>query len=99
MKAADVQIGAVYLTRIGEELARVEVVREAFRDPGTKRASGRAGPRRWYVRREGSSSCLPKPRNAAALHTEAEARANLAAAHGVVDLRDDSMAWGQSRRP
>lgn len=62
MKLKDVTYGETYLTKIGESLARVVVLGEAYR--GTYRGNG---PTRFWVRREGEVTRLPKPRTAAAL--------------------------------
>jgi hypothetical protein len=61
VKLADVKIGEVYLTKIGEELARVVVVDRRL-EPTRK------GYRTTFrVRREGERELLPKSRTAAAL--------------------------------
>lgn len=66
MKQANVQIGATYETRIGEEIARVVVVRMV-----TELTRGAFGSKRnqtrFEVRREGESKPLPKLRAASAL--------------------------------
>lgn len=64
MKTADVQVGQVYLCRVGETLRRVIVI---TRLPGDMRASGRRGPDVFRVRRVDTNSDLPKARHATAL--------------------------------
>jgi hypothetical protein len=65
MKAKDVVVGETYLTKIGAALARVVVVRETA--GRMNYSTGREGPVRFVVRREGESTPLPKPRAASAL--------------------------------
>lgn len=65
MKEADIKVGEVYLTRIGESLCRVIVVqkREGYRLTALSKKSRTT----FDVRRENEDRVLPKPRSAAAL--------------------------------
>lgn len=65
MKQAQVQIGGVYLTRIGGQLTPVVVTAQAQRR--SRFSSTLDGPLRYHVRRLTESAPLPKPRTAAAL--------------------------------
>lgn len=57
MKLAEVAVGGVYLTKVGESPVRVEVI-------GKTERRGRTA---FLVRRVGENRPLPKPRTAAAL--------------------------------
>lgn len=81
MKTADVQIGQVYLCRIGETLRQVTVT---ARHPGDMRASGRRGPDVFSVRRVGSNTDLPKHRHATALRPCPETPPNQQAVQSIV---------------
>lgn len=65
MKAKDIKIGETYLAKIGESLARVVVIRQT--EGRTDYTTGRSGPVRFVVRREGEATPLPKPRTASAM--------------------------------
>lgn len=63
MKQSEIQIGGVYLTYIGEELAPVEVI--SIKTSGN--LFSKRTLTRYVVRRVGESKPLPKARSAAAL--------------------------------
>jgi len=68
VKTSDVKLGSVYLTRIAGALCPVTVVSYAARRLIPKGFNEYSeGPARFYVKRHGETSTLPKPRTAAAL--------------------------------
>lgn len=69
MKTEDVKVGETYLTKIGDTLARVVVVRKRQGIPSHPGAFGRVRKERdtFEVRRENEDRVLPKTRSASAL--------------------------------
>lgn len=68
MKQSEVIIGQTYYTRIGEELAAVEVVAMIPGNPNSRWSDEKRTT--YTVKRVGENVCLPKRRTAAALRKE-----------------------------
>jgi len=67
MKNKDVEVGGVYMAKIGDRLVRVEVVRETV-------VCGRSA---FVIRREDTGRVLPKPRTGAALRELFDAKVEI----------------------